>query len=76
MRSIKEFISSALESPVVAVINPVVSAISSVFDYGVDKISGMLSKGDVGTYGQKLLDLVDANEIKPGNSLSEDFLNS
>lgn len=76
MRSIKEFISSALESPVAAVINPVISAASSVFDYGVNKVLGMLSKGDVGTYGQKLLDLVDSNEIKPGNSLSEDFLNS
>ena len=71
MRSVSEFITSTLKDLSMNMMTPSKLA-GTAIDIAMDNILG----DDVGTYGKRLLDLVDANNIKPGNALSEDFINS
>jgi hypothetical protein len=72
-RNITEFVNNGLNNSLVNTIAPPTALFRAGTEYAQRKMFG---KDDVGANGKKLLELIDANELKPGESLSPDFLES
>lgn len=73
VRGIADFISSTLDNPIMTSLSPVLKGVKDVANAVSTK--GIITN-DVGSYGKRLVNLLDSNRPKPGESLSEDFLKS
>lgn len=72
-RGIADFIGSTLDNPVLNAIFPITAFANQPKNIMSEKGIGA---SDIGSYGKKLLDLLDSNKLNPGQQLSQDFLNS